>query len=292
MSIKPVERSFKGVWIPADIWLCKELSVMEKLFLVEISSLDNKNGCYASNAHFSEFFNVGKARCSQIIKSLEAKKLLTVTLLKKGKLVQKRVLKCTGKSLKSIPKVVKKNSEKSPKIRPLKVVKILNQVVNKLNHPIKYIKSGYLINDQGSNTKIFNNTKDNKILSKPEISPDLLVVVPAKKTRSKKPGFIREIFNQYPAHRRGGTDSQFWKAWTQEKLTENDALKIRDWLSQAAQSDPQWGTFANGQFVFGLTRFIRERLWLTPIPVAKTSSGNSLDMDDMTWADNLNEGVL
>ena len=36
-----MERAFKGIWIPAEIWLSKELKIMEKLFLVEIDSLDN-----------------------------------------------------------------------------------------------------------------------------------------------------------------------------------------------------------------------------------------------------------
>ena len=64
-------RDFKGIWIPKKIWLNKDLNVMEKLFLVEIDSLDNADGCFASNAHFSEFFGLSKNRCSEIIKSLE-----------------------------------------------------------------------------------------------------------------------------------------------------------------------------------------------------------------------------
>ncbi|WP_435234508.1 helix-turn-helix domain-containing protein [Psychromonas sp. PT13] len=115
--------------------------------------------------------------------------------------------------------------------------------------------------------------------------------LPPKK-HTKKPKFIREIFNLYPAHRRGGTDQLLWKTWKQEKLTEHDALNILDWLTRAAQSDPQWGTNANGQFVNGIIKFIRERKWLTPIPVIQQAASNALDMDDMTWAEDLNEGVL
>jgi hypothetical protein len=131
------ERDFKGVWIPAEIWLNKELSIMEKLFLVEIDSLDNKFGCVASNAHFSEFFGITKARCTQIIKSLEAKKLVTIALKRNGKQITER------------------------KIR----------VVNKLTRGSKNTKLGYLENAQGSNTKD-NNTKPRAFCPKSSILPD------------------------------------------------------------------------------------------------------------------------
>ena len=67
------KRDFKGVWIPKEIWLSTDLKVMEKLILVEIDSLDNEDGCFASNEHFSKFFSLSKNRCSEIIKSLEKK---------------------------------------------------------------------------------------------------------------------------------------------------------------------------------------------------------------------------
>ena len=43
-------RGFKGIWIPKEIWESKEISMQEKVFLAEIHSLDNEQGCIASNA--------------------------------------------------------------------------------------------------------------------------------------------------------------------------------------------------------------------------------------------------
>lgn len=63
-------RDFKGVWIPKEIWLHEELSALEKVFLAEISSLDN-GGCYASNEYFSEFLGVGVATVTRMIKHLK-----------------------------------------------------------------------------------------------------------------------------------------------------------------------------------------------------------------------------
>ena len=88
-----MHRDFKGVWIPKNVWLSKDLTMMEKLFLVEIDSLDNEDGCFASNAHFSEFFGLSKSRCTEIIKTLEQKEFVNVKLKKEGKRVVKRVIK-------------------------------------------------------------------------------------------------------------------------------------------------------------------------------------------------------
>ena len=42
-----MNRSFKGIWIPAKLWLEEDLSKQEVLFLSEIDSLDNDDGCYS-----------------------------------------------------------------------------------------------------------------------------------------------------------------------------------------------------------------------------------------------------
>lgn len=88
-------RDFKGIWIPKEVWLSTDLTLQEKLFLVEISSLDNEEGCFASNGYFAEFFGLSKTRVSLVIKSLIDKKYLTSTIIyKEGtKQILKRVLK-------------------------------------------------------------------------------------------------------------------------------------------------------------------------------------------------------
>ena len=90
-----LERDFKGIWIPKEIWLNKELTTTEKLFLIEIDSLDNEKGCFASNDYFSEFFGLSKSRCSEIIHALEQKGILSIELKYKigSKLVEKRIIK-------------------------------------------------------------------------------------------------------------------------------------------------------------------------------------------------------
>ena len=50
-----VKRDFKGIWIPSTIWTSLDLSLLEKVIIVEISSLDNADGCFATNSYFGKF---------------------------------------------------------------------------------------------------------------------------------------------------------------------------------------------------------------------------------------------
>ncbi|WP_413476731.1 conserved phage C-terminal domain-containing protein [Latilactobacillus fuchuensis] len=87
-------RDFKGVWIPAKIWLDANLSIQETVFLTEIDSLDNgKSGCFASNKYFSTFFGLSTSRCSRVIASLKDKGYLNINYIRNGKEIDKRILR-------------------------------------------------------------------------------------------------------------------------------------------------------------------------------------------------------
>jgi hypothetical protein len=88
-----MNRDFKGVWIPKEVWIDKHLTWMEKLLLVEINSLDNAEGCYASNQYFADFFNLSASRISEIVSSLVEKKYITSKLIYEGLQVKMRILK-------------------------------------------------------------------------------------------------------------------------------------------------------------------------------------------------------
>ena len=67
-----MNRDFKGVWIPREIWLNDDLSLIEKCLLVEIDSLDNdpERGCFASNEYLSKFIGKSEGRTANIISDL------------------------------------------------------------------------------------------------------------------------------------------------------------------------------------------------------------------------------
>ena len=87
------QRAFRGVWIPADIWMSRELSLQEKVMLVEIDSLQHpERGCFKSNKALAEFFQLSPSRVSEIISSLAKKGLVRVEQIRSGKqIVERRI---------------------------------------------------------------------------------------------------------------------------------------------------------------------------------------------------------
>ena len=104
-----VERDFKGIWIPKEIWLDNNLTWSEKMLLVEIDSLATlEKGCIATNEYLSDFFNLSKDRISKLISSLKAKGYIEVKLVyKKGtKQILKREITTIGYRQKQLEGIV------------------------------------------------------------------------------------------------------------------------------------------------------------------------------------------
>jgi hypothetical protein len=70
------KRDFKGVWIPKEIWLHEDLSLLERALWAEINSLDGKDGCTAGNEHFVGFFNVSESSVTRAIAKLKKLKFI------------------------------------------------------------------------------------------------------------------------------------------------------------------------------------------------------------------------
>lgn len=159
-------RNFKGIWIPKDIWLNKELTIQEKVIIIEIDSLDNENGCFASNKYFADFFGLSTSRVSQIIKKLEDKKWLKIDYETKDKQIIKRIIK----------------------INP--------NVFNFLNRGIKNSKEGCLENAKDNN---INNNNINNINIGEKNSADknaLTFTMYGKEITIEEMAF--EIYKEYP----------------------------------------------------------------------------------------------
>lgn len=69
-----MNRDFKGIWIPREIWLAEGLAPTEKILWAEINSLHNreKGGCYASNDYLCQFMGVKERRLQEMISNLKA----------------------------------------------------------------------------------------------------------------------------------------------------------------------------------------------------------------------------
>ncbi len=87
-------KDFKGIWIPKEIWLSKELTPLEKMYLAVINSLNvEENGCYATNKYFGEVFQHSTNNVSRMITNLKNKGWITVEYEYLGQEIQKRIIK-------------------------------------------------------------------------------------------------------------------------------------------------------------------------------------------------------
>ena len=74
-------QKLKGLWIPAEILLNKDLSDKEKIILSMILYLSEEtNSCFASNKYIASIVNVTANRVSKIISSLKEKEYIKVKL--------------------------------------------------------------------------------------------------------------------------------------------------------------------------------------------------------------------
>lgn len=65
------KRQFKGIWIPAEIWLNRNLSWNEKILLAEIDSFSSRDkDFYMSNEYIANFLGVTETSANKILSSL------------------------------------------------------------------------------------------------------------------------------------------------------------------------------------------------------------------------------
>lgn len=215
------ERDFKGVWIPKDVWLNRDLSLIEKVFLVEIDSLDNADGCYASNKYFSEFFDISKGRCSQIINQLKDKDLISIEYEREGKEIKKRIIR-----------VVNKLNRGSKNIK--------QGYLENDDNSIKNSKGGYLENAKESNT-LLNNTSNNNTT---EIKSKELDNIPYKEIID----YLNDKADKRYRHTTGKT-----KALIQARMNENftlgDFKKVIDIKTEEWKGDSKMNKFLSAYSV-------------------------------------------
>lgn len=140
------QRQFKGIWIPKEIWLNKDLTFQEKIILVEIDSYDDGQvGCFATNKHFVNNFGINSSRISQIIQSLQRKNYITITYDFNGKEIIRRYLHINRPPY-------------PPKEGMLKIN--IGMLKNEIG-VCQFDKGGYVKKLKDNNTNNINNTNNN-----------------------------------------------------------------------------------------------------------------------------------
>lgn len=93
-------RDFKGVWIPAELYLNTDLSPIEKFLIIEIDSLSKNGECHATNQHFADFLGLSQSRTRHIVADLINRGYLKSRIIykKNSKQVEKRILSVVFKT--------------------------------------------------------------------------------------------------------------------------------------------------------------------------------------------------
>jgi len=71
------EPKFTGVWIPAGVFQTTTISITAKVVYGVVDSLDNDDGCFASNAYLSKHLGLGERQLRNLLKELEDARLIT-----------------------------------------------------------------------------------------------------------------------------------------------------------------------------------------------------------------------
>lgn len=98
-----ISRKFRGIWIPAEIWLDKTLSIQEKTLWGEIDSLysDSHEGCFASDEYLMKFMGVKRAMLQRYLKNLKDKGFIETVRSNGRGVVRKAILPETNRQQKS-----------------------------------------------------------------------------------------------------------------------------------------------------------------------------------------------
>lgn len=151
-----MDRDFKGVWIPKEIWLNQDLGWSEKLLFVEIDSLAKNGQCFASNEYFGKFLGCHKKHISRLVSNLVETGLIRVELVYKpdSKQIDKRIIhvttrneivptppqECSYPHHENVPTPIRKKVEDSSFINNTLINNTVNNTINNTNKEKKINK--------------------------------------------------------------------------------------------------------------------------------------------------------
>lgn len=239
-------RAFKGVWIPAKYWLDPKLSIVEVAAIAEMDSLDNDEGCIASNKHFANFLGVTPGRASQIINGLKDKGYIIIDYDRNGKQIIKRHIRVVNK--------------------------LSTPLFNKLNKGSKKIKGGYLENCEDSNTGNSNTTSNtNNGQARPDdttsIRKQIIAYLNSKLGTSYKPNASK--------------NKQVINARLHEGYTLDDFKKVIDNKTSDWGNDQKMSKYLRPETLFGtkMEGYVNEK------PKASANTGYHGFADDSYFTD-------
>ena len=76
-------KEFKGIWIPYEVLVDKNLNDKEKIIYSMILYLSKENDCTMSNTYISKLLNICNVQASRIINSLKKKGYIKIEIVYK-----------------------------------------------------------------------------------------------------------------------------------------------------------------------------------------------------------------
>lgn len=202
-----LDRDFKGVWIPKEVWENKELGWTEKILLVEIDSLSKLGECYASNEYLANFLSLSKDRVSKIISSLVKLGYIESKMIRDPvtKEVTKRIITTEGYRRKCLEGIVENADTLS-----------VETPIPPIGENAEYINTKNIINTM-INTKSAKPKKDNSRATLEEI-----------KAECTAKGYIvnpNTFFTHYDTHDWIDASGHRVKSWKHKLITWNNKEK-------------------------------------------------------------------
>lgn len=123
-----MERGFKGIWIPSEVWLDENLTALDKMILAEVDSLDQgNNGCYASNKYLAKFCGCSETKVSTSISRLIGCGLLYVESFDgRQRILKSRLSKIERQTFKNL-------KADSQNLKPINIIQNTNKDTNRVS---------------------------------------------------------------------------------------------------------------------------------------------------------------
>lgn len=151
-------QKLKGLWIPAEILLNKELSDKEKIILSMILYLSEEKGsCFASNKYISNIVNVTPERVSKIISSLKDKGYVKVKLKYKtdSKEIEERqitpIVENINRYSQNVQEGIETNNYLDSQKQPYPIVEKNKDIINNIKNKNNYNKELHIKKNNKAN---------------------------------------------------------------------------------------------------------------------------------------------
>jgi hypothetical protein len=228
-----MERKFKGIWIPAELWNSKELSLQEKCLIAEIDSFTE---FWMSNKTIGEFLGVSKDRAKQIVGKMKDNGIINVETTRdtETKQILKRTITVSNDfKRKMFESSLKKMADDYP-----------SGVENSPRGGGENSPRGGVENYPESNKSFYNKSSlDNK-----GDNPPALPQVPKKSKRFVKPT-VDEV-RAYCLERQNDIDPEYFidcyeaRGWVVGKTPMKDwKATVRTWEKRESPSTPYKGRY-------------------------------------------------